>query len=120
MRRGRNLERAYLPLPQPHRKEQWIVPPEANGAFVAAISERLSLTINVRSEDVLDVYTQPHDPEMPLVRLDEASKQRVSEACTAIPMKPGQPERVDFEYERNGTANPRLRACAFAGTAVQA
>jgi hypothetical protein len=56
-------------------------------------------------EEVLDVYTQPHDPEMPLVCLDECSKQLVSETRTPIPMKPGQPERVDYEYERNGTAN---------------
>ena len=56
-------------------------------------------------EDVLDVYTRPHDPDMPLVCLDETSKQLVSETRTPIPMKPGQPERVDYEYERNGTAN---------------
>ena len=56
-------------------------------------------------EEVLDVYTQPHDPERPLVCLDECSKQLVSETRTPIPMKPGQPERVDYEYERNGTAN---------------
>ena len=56
-------------------------------------------------EEVLDVYTQPHDPEMPLVCLDECSKQLVSETRTPIPMMPGQPERVDYEYERNGTAN---------------
>ena len=56
-------------------------------------------------EDVLDVYTQPHDPEMPLICLDETSKQLVSETRTPIAMKPGQPERVDYEYERAGTAN---------------
>ena len=56
-------------------------------------------------EEVLDVYTQPHDPEMPLVCLDETSKQLVSETRTPVPMKPGQPERIDYEYERNGTAN---------------
>jgi len=56
-------------------------------------------------EEVLDVYTQPHDPQMPLVCLDETSKQLVSETRTPIPMKPGQPERVDYEYERGGTAN---------------
>ncbi len=56
-------------------------------------------------EEVLDVYTQPHDPEIPLICLDESSKQLVSETRTPIPMKPGQPERVDYEYERNGTAN---------------
>ena len=56
-------------------------------------------------EEVLDVYTRPHDPDMPLVCLDETSKQLVSETRTPVPMKPGQAERVDYEYERNGTAN---------------
>ena len=70
-----------------------VIPPEANGAFVAAM------------EEVLDIYTRPHDPDMPLVCLDETSKQLVSETRTPVPMKPGQPERVDYEYERNGTAN---------------
>ena len=58
-------------------------------------------------EEVLDVYTQPHDPHMPLVCLDETSKQLVSETRTPLPMKQGQPERADYdyEYERNGTAN---------------
>ncbi len=78
---------------KPHRKEQWVIPPAASGAFVAAM------------EEALDVYTRPHDPDMPLVCLDEASKQLVSETRTPVPMKPGQPERVDYEYERNGTAN---------------
>ena len=56
-------------------------------------------------EDVLDVYTRPHDPDMPFVCLDETSKQLVSETRTPLPMKPGQPERIDYEYERGGTAN---------------
>jgi hypothetical protein len=56
-------------------------------------------------EEVLEVYTRPHDPERPLVCLDETSKQLVSETRTPIPMKPGQPERVDYEYERAGTAS---------------
>src|SRR6516164_8978061 len=56
-------------------------------------------------EEVLDVYTRPHDPDMPLVCLDETSKQLVSETRTPVPITPGQPERVDYEYERNGTAN---------------
>jgi hypothetical protein len=55
-------------------------------------------------EEVLDVYTQPHNPQMPLICLDETSKQLVAETRTP-PMKEGQPERVDYEYERNGTAN---------------
>jgi hypothetical protein len=56
-------------------------------------------------EEVLGVYTLPYDPEMPLVCLDECSKQLVSETRTPLPMKPGQPQRVDYEYERNGTTN---------------
>jgi len=56
-------------------------------------------------EDVLDVYTRPHDPETPLVCLDETSKQLISETRAPIPMKEGSPERVDYEYERNGAAN---------------
>jgi DDE superfamily endonuclease len=56
-------------------------------------------------EDVLAVYTRPHDPDRPVVCLDETSKQLVKETRLPIPMKPGQPARVDYEYERNGTAN---------------
>jgi DDE superfamily endonuclease len=56
-------------------------------------------------EDVLDVYTQPHDREKPLVCLDETSKQLVAETRTPVPMKKGRPRRIDYEYERNGTAN---------------
>ena len=46
-------------------------------------------------EAVLDVYTQPHDPQMPLVCLDETSKQLVSETRTPLPMEPGRPQRAD-------------------------
>lgn len=56
-------------------------------------------------EDVLDVYERPYDEKRPLVCLDESSKQLIGETITPIPMKPGQPERFDHEYVRNGTAN---------------
>ena len=56
-------------------------------------------------EDVLAVYTRPRDPDRPLVCLDETSKQLIAEKRVPIPMKPGRPTRVDYEYERNGTAN---------------
>ena len=56
-------------------------------------------------EDVLEVYTRPHDPARPLVCLDETSKQLVAETRTPLPTRPGQPARYDYEYERNGTAN---------------
>jgi hypothetical protein len=56
-------------------------------------------------ENILAVYTRPRDPDRPLVCLDETSKQLTKETRTPVPMKPGQPARVDYEYERNGTAN---------------
>jgi DDE superfamily endonuclease len=56
-------------------------------------------------EDVLEVYQRPHDPEFPLVCLDESSKQLVAETRVPIAAKPGHPARHDYEYERNGTAN---------------
>ena len=56
-------------------------------------------------EDILAVYTRAHDPDRPLVCLEETSKHLIRETRTPIPMKRGQPARVDYEYERNGTAN---------------
>jgi hypothetical protein len=56
-------------------------------------------------EDVLAVYTRPHDPQRPLVCLDETSKQLIAETRAPIPMRAGRPARFDYEYERNGTAN---------------
>ncbi|MGE0226641.1 MAG: hypothetical protein AB7S57_25455, partial [Acetobacteraceae bacterium] len=78
---------------KPHLKKQWVIPPEANAAFVAAM------------EDVLEVYKRPHDPDCPVVCLDETSKQLIKETRVPIPPRPGQPARHDYEYERNGTAN---------------
>jgi len=56
-------------------------------------------------EDVLEVYHRPYDSKRPVVCLDEASKQLVGETVSSIPAEPGQPERFDYEYVRNGTAN---------------
>ena len=56
-------------------------------------------------EDVLDVYQRPYDPQRPQVCLDEASKQLLGEVREPSPMRPGEPERVDYEYGRHGTAN---------------
>ena len=56
-------------------------------------------------EDVLAVYTRPRDPDRLLVCLDETSKQLIAETRMPIPTKRGRPARVDYEYERNGTAN---------------
>src|SRR5436305_13956121 len=56
-------------------------------------------------EDVLEVYHRTYDKLRPLVALDEASKQLVGEVVQPLPPEPGQPERFDYEYVRNGTAN---------------
>jgi hypothetical protein len=56
-------------------------------------------------EDVLEVYRRPHDPNKPLLCIDESSKQLTLETRTPIPMQPGQLRREDHEYERNGTVN---------------
>ena len=56
-------------------------------------------------EDILDVYQQPRDPRRPLVCMDEQSKQLIKETRTPRRTAPGHPARVDYEYERAGTAN---------------
>jgi len=74
-------------------KEQWCLPPEQDAEFVCAM------------EDVLDVYHRPYDEKRPLIALDESSKQLIGETKQPLPAEPGQPERFDYEYVRNGTAN---------------
>jgi DDE superfamily endonuclease len=66
-------------------------------------------------EDVLDVYHRPYDPARPVVALDEASKQLVGEAVPPLPPEPGRPERFDYEYVRNGTANLFMMSEPLAG-----
>ena len=78
---------------KPWLREQWCIPPKANAEFVCAM------------EDVLDVYHRPYDEKRPQVCLDEASKQLVGEVVQPVPAAPGRPERFDYEYVRNGTAN---------------
>jgi DDE superfamily endonuclease len=78
---------------KPHLKDYWVIPPEHDAEFVCAM------------EDVLEVYQRNYDPQRPVVCLDETSKQLVAETRQPVPAAPGRPERVDYEYERNGTAN---------------
>lgn len=56
-------------------------------------------------EDVLDVYERPADPLRPMVCVDELHTQLIGETRVPIAAKPGQVERFDYEYVRNGTAN---------------
>jgi len=56
-------------------------------------------------EDVLDVYQRPYDPKRPQVCMDETNKQLLADTREPIPAKPGQPERYDHEYAREGVGN---------------
>ena len=71
----------------------WVIPPKQNGEFVAHM------------EDILDLYQKSYDPNIPLVCMDEQPVQLVKETRKPLPAVPGQIKKVDYEYERNGTAN---------------
>ena len=70
-----------------------MIPPQANAGFVANM------------EDVLEAYQRPHDPQRPVVCLDETTKQMIAETRAPIPAAPGRKARHDYEYERNGVAS---------------
>ena len=70
----------------------WCIP-QVDGTYVA------------RMEDVLDLYAEEADPRRPVVCFDESPTQLIGEVRERIPAAPGQPERYDCEYRRNGTAN---------------
>ena len=78
---------------KPWRVKSWVIPPKASGEFVAAM------------EDVLEVYKRRPCERRALVCLDETSKQLTADTREPIPMSPGSPKRVDYEYRRNGVAN---------------
>jgi len=54
-------------------------------------------------EDILDQYARPYDPQQPLLCYDERPCQLLGEVLVPLPMEPGRPQRVDYEYERQGT-----------------
>jgi hypothetical protein len=56
-------------------------------------------------EDILQVYQRPYDPQVPVICMDEASKQLISEVAVPLPTKPNQGKRVDYEYARQGVCN---------------
>ena len=77
---------------KPWRKDMWCIP-QVDADYVA------------RMEDVLDLYAEAPDPKRPVVCFDESPIQLIGEVRQPIPAKPGQIERYDCEYRRNGTAN---------------
>ena len=75
---------------KPWRKDMWCIP-QVDADYVA------------RMEDVLDIYAEAPDPKRPVVCFDESRSS--GEVRQPIPAEPGQIERYDCEYRRNGTAN---------------
>jgi hypothetical protein len=73
--------------------EYWVIPPEADAEFAAGM------------EEVLDTYALPHDPAFPVLCMDEQPVQFLKETRTPIPATIDHARRVDYEYERAGTAN---------------
>ena len=70
-----------------------MIPPNQNADFVAHM------------EDVLELYKKPYDRRFPLVCMDEQPTQLIKETRRPLPAAVGRVARVDYEYERNGTAN---------------
>ena len=81
----------------------WCIPPEQDAAFVAAM------------EQVLTVYHRPYDPRFPVVNMDEQPIQLISESRLPLPMRPGDTQKVDYEYVREGMCNVFLFVEPLAG-----
>lgn len=77
---------------KPWRRKMWCIP-QVDADYVA------------RMEDVLDLYAEESDPQRPVVCFDESPIQLIGEVREPIAPEPGQIERYDCEYRRNGTAN---------------
>jgi hypothetical protein len=73
--------------------EYWVIPPDQDAEFVANM------------EDVLETYAQAYDPEQPVVCMDEQPVQLLKETKAPIEATKDHGKRVDYEYERNGTAS---------------
>ena len=73
--------------------EYWVIPPEADAEFAACM------------EETLETYALPYNPARPVVCMDEQPVQLLKETRTAIPATAKHGRRVDYEYERAGTAN---------------
>jgi len=71
----------------------WCIPPKQSGEFV------------YHMEDVLEVYHRPYDPTCPVVCLDETFKQLIGETRQPLPLRPGDVERFDSVYVRNGVTS---------------
>ena len=73
--------------------EYWVIPPEADAEFVASM------------ENVLETYEKPYDSNCPVICMDEQPVQLVKETRQPIAATKSHARRVDYEYERAGTAS---------------
>ncbi len=83
--------------------EYWVIPPEANAEFVASM------------EEVLETYAKAYDPARPVLCMDEQPVQLLKETRVPIKATKSHGQRVDYEYERNGTASIFMFAEPLAG-----
>jgi hypothetical protein len=83
--------------------EYWVIPPEADGEFVAHM------------EEVLETYAKPYDPAGPVLCMDEQPVQLLKETCVPIPATRQHGKRVDYEYERAVTTNSFMFTEPLAG-----
>ncbi len=81
----------------------WVIPPEADAEFVAQM------------EEVLEVYARPYNPSHPVINMDEQPVQLQKETRLPIAATGNHGERIDYEYERAGTANLFMFTEALAG-----
>ena len=73
--------------------EYWVIPPQCDAEFVANM------------EEVLETYAKPYDPACPVLCMDEQPVQLLKDTRVPIPATTKHGKRVDYEYERAGTAN---------------
>ena len=73
--------------------EYWVIPPQQDTEFVACM------------EEVLETYASVYDPKHPVLCMDEQPVQLLKETREPIAATKEHGKRVDYEYERNGTAS---------------
>ena len=73
--------------------QYWVIPPDSDCEYVAAM------------EMILETYAQSYDASYPVICMDEQPMQFQAEVRVPIPATSNHAERVDYEYERRGTAS---------------
>jgi hypothetical protein len=66
--------------------EHWVIPPEADGEFVA------------RMKEVLETYAKPYDPRQPVLCMDEQPARLLKETRKPITATRGHAKRVREQH----------------------